>query len=294
MAERLLISWVLFWLTASGYALAYDTEKEQYWEKEIRNQIKSGEIESLDANNHKFMSIFTPDNSGIPLGAIILLHDHGGHLDWPGLINPLRTRLPDFGWSTLSLQMPTPKEETPTVEYEPIYKEASARIQAGVVFLQAKGIRNIVLVGHGLGANMGAHYLSSSLKESGIKAYIGISMEQFESKPEQSIMLMLEKIRIPILDIFGMNDHPEVTLSAPDRIRSAKRGASSASKNKETGKLAQSIRANRPGTNSAGFVSFRQIKIDGADRLFTHQEDTLIKRIRGWLKRHAPGRQVKK
>lgn len=262
--------------------------------KEIRNQIKSGEIESLDANNHKFMSIFTPDNSGIPLGAIILLHDHGGHLDWPGLINPLRTRLPDFGWSTLSLQMPTPKEETPTVEYEPIYKEASARIQAGVVFLQAKGIRNIVLVGHGLGANMGAHYLSSSLKESGIKAYIGISMEQFESKPEQSIMLMLEKIRIPILDIFGMNDHPEVTLSAPDRIRSAKRGASSASKNKETGKLAQSIRANRPGTNSAGFVSFRQIKIDGADRLFTHQEDTLIKRIRGWLKRHAPGRQVKK
>ncbi|MBE9521285.1 MAG: DUF3530 family protein, partial [Proteobacteria bacterium] len=183
---------------------------------------------------------------------------------------------------------------TSTVDYEPIYKEASARIQAGVVFLQAKGIRNIVLVGHGLGANMGAYYLSSSSAETGIKAYIGIGMEKLESKPEQNILLMLEKIRIPILDIFGMNDRPEVTHSAPDRIRSAKRGASSASKNKEIGKLAQSIRANRPGTNSAGFVSFRQIKIDGADRLFSQQEDTLIKRIRGWLKRHAPKRQVKK
>ena len=79
MAERLLISWVflLFWLTISGYTLAYDTEKEQYWEKEVRNQIKNGKIESLDANNHKFMSIFIPDNSGITQGAIILLHDHG-------------------------------------------------------------------------------------------------------------------------------------------------------------------------------------------------------------------------
>lgn len=295
MAKKILKSgiFLIIWLFSSQSALAYDTEKEKYWEKEVRNKIQIGKVESLDANNHKFLAVFTPESSNFPQGAIILLHDYGGHLDWPRLINPLRTRLPDFGWSTLSLQMPIPKDSTPATEYEPLFKEASKRIEAGVIFLQAKGIRNIVLVGHGLGASMGAYHLSTNAK-TGIQAYIGISMGLLDTKPELGILQMMEKIRIPILDIFGLNDRPEVTLSAPNRIRSAKRGATLAFKNQDIKMLSQSIRANRPGTDSAGFVSFRQIKINGADHFFSQQEDLLIKRIRGWLKRHAQARKAKK
>ena len=177
MKLTILNSWLLVicWLVTSSSVLAIDTDREKFWDEEVRNKIKIGKAESLQAGDHKFLSIFTPESSNFPQGGILLLHDHSGHPDWPELIKPLRTRLPDFGWSTLSLQMPVPKESTPVLEYEPLLKEASKRIEAGVSFLQTKGIRNIVLVGHGLGASMGAYHLSTASNKN-IKAIIGIGM----------------------------------------------------------------------------------------------------------------------
>lgn len=281
------------WLIVASSGLAMDADREKFWDEEVRNKIKIGKAESLQAGDHKFLSIFTQESSNFPQGGILLLHDHSGHPDWPELIKPLRTRLPDFGWSTLAMQMPVPKESTPALEYEPLFKEASKRIEAGVSYLQTKGIRNIVLIGHGLGASMGAYHLSTTSNKD-IKAYIGIGMGILRTKPELEITQLMEKIRIPILDIYGMNDRPEVTRSAPDRIRSAKRGATAAFNRKDVEMLKQSIRANRPNSKTAGFVSFRQFKIEGANHFFTHQEDDLIKRIRGWLNRHAPGGRAKR
>jgi pimeloyl-ACP methyl ester carboxylesterase len=281
------------WLIVASSGLAMDADREKFWDEEVRNKIKVGKAESLQAGDHKFLSIFTQESSNFPQGGILLLHGHSGHPDWPELIKPLRTRLPDFGWSTLSMQMPVPKESTSVLEYEPLLKEASKRIEAGVSFLQSKGIRNIVLVGHGLGASMGAYHLSTASNKN-IKAYIGIGMGILRTKPELEVTQLMEKIRIPILDIYGMNDRPEVTRSAPDRIRSAKRGATAAFNRKDVEMLKQSIRATRPNSKTAGFVSFRQIKIEGANHFFTHQEDDLIKRIRGWLNRHAPGGRAKR
>lgn len=295
MAVMLKNSWVLLlcWLMATSYVFAMDADREKFWDEEVRNKIKIGKAESLQAGNHKFLSIFTQESSNFPQGGVLLLHDHSGHPDWPELILPLRTRLPDYGWSTLAMQMPIPKESTPALEYEPMFKEASKRIEAGVSYLLTKGIRNIVVIGHGLGASMGAYHLATTNNKD-IKAYIGIGMSMLETKPELEITQMMEKIRIPILDIYGMNDRPEVTRSAPDRIRAAKRGATAAFNRKDVEMLKQSIRANRPNSKTAGFVSFRQIKIEGAGHFFNHQEDELIKRIRGWLNRHAPGGRAKR
>lgn len=288
-------SWIFLflWMTLVTNVFAIDADREKFWDEEVRNRIKIGKAESIQAGDHKFLSIFTQESSNFPQGGILLLHDHGGHPDWPELIQPLRTQLPDFGWSTLAMQMPVPKESTPALEYELLFKEASKRIIAGVSYLQTKGIRNIVLIGHGLGASMGAYHLSTTNTKD-IKAYIGIGMSMLETKPELEITQLMEKIRIPILDIYGMSDRPEVTQSAPDRIRSAKRGATVAFNKKDVEMLTQSIRANRPNSKTAGFVSFRQIKIEGANHFFNHQEDDLIKRIRGWLKRHAPGGRAKR
>ncbi len=42
-----------------------------------------------------------------PQGAVLLLHDQGQHPDWPALLSPLRKVLPDDGWYTLSISMPS-------------------------------------------------------------------------------------------------------------------------------------------------------------------------------------------
>jgi hypothetical protein len=45
-------------------------------------------------------------------GAVLLLHDKEQHADWPFLIRPLRTSLPEFGWYTLSVNMPYDHPDT--------------------------------------------------------------------------------------------------------------------------------------------------------------------------------------
>ena len=36
-----------------------------------------------------------------------------------------------------------------------------------------------------------------------------------------------------------------------------------------------------------GYIAYRQLKIMGADHSFRGAEETLIKRITGWLKKHS-------
>ena len=47
--------------------------------------------------------LYLPENTGIPQGGILILHDIEEHAHWPQTVGPLREYLPDYGWNTLSL-----------------------------------------------------------------------------------------------------------------------------------------------------------------------------------------------
>jgi pimeloyl-ACP methyl ester carboxylesterase len=188
----------------------------------------------------------------------------GAHPDWPEVIAPLRDTLPESGWATLSIQLPVRPNEAKLVDYPALFPEANTRISAAVRYLQKQGQLNIVLVGHSLGAGMGAYFLAEKAPGSeAIRAFVGIGMSQLPGTVAHTPDT-LAKIELPVLDIYGALDLREVLDSVKARAAS---------------------QANNP--------NYRQLSIAGADHFLRGLDATLVKRVSSWLTRVAPSTEVK-
>ena len=237
---------------------ATDSVKEERWANQITDFLLDGDPEWLEANGKKFLSIYTPAATENIAGAVILLHGRGVHPDWPQVIQPLRTQLPDKGWATLSLQMPVLPGEARDEEYVPLFDEVPERIKAGLDFLSQQNINNIVLVGHSLGANMATVYLAR-YRDARIKAFVGIGLKAMQQPVEYRVLdntVSLLKINVPVLDIYGSQTIKPILDSVDRRAQVY---------------------------NRAGHAQSRLIKIEGADHFYQEFEDKLLENIVTWL-----------
>jgi pimeloyl-ACP methyl ester carboxylesterase len=180
----------------------------------------------------------------------------GAHPDWPEIINPLRSDLPDHGWSTLSVQMPILANDAALEDYTPLFDEVAPRIEAAVRFLREKGNPTIVLIGHSLGASMAASYLSGKGQQE-IQGFIAIGLSVTAANDKMNSALALEKIQIPVLDLYGSRDLAGVL---------------------------RSVKARQKAARKAGNSNYQQLEIEGADHFFVGLEDALNRRVYGWLK----------
>jgi pimeloyl-ACP methyl ester carboxylesterase len=76
--------------------------------------------------------------------------------------------------------------------------------------------------------------------------------------------LALEKITLPVLDLYGSRDLDSVLMSSDTRARAA---------------------------HKSGNPDYRQLAIEGGDHFYVGVEDELVRRVYGWLKNHynTPG-----
>lgn len=188
-----------------------DLAKEKRWESQIIDSLLVGEAIKLKTKNAEFLALYAEPESKKIKGAVIIIHGIGVHPAWPDVINPLRMQLPEMGWHTLSIQMPVLANEASDKDYVPLFQEVPSRIQAGVDFLKKKGIKNVVLSGHSLGATMASYYLATK-HDPVIKTYAIISGGMGVTNYEHTHILgNLKKMpNINIVDIFGSEDHPRV------------------------------------------------------------------------------------
>lgn len=247
-------------------AYASDTAKEKRWADQVIDSIMVGDAEWLNTGKNKILAIYTENSTDKAIGGAIVLHGSGVHPNWDQVIRPLRSQLPDYGWSTLSLQLPVLGNEAEYEEYIPLFKDIAPRIDAGVKFLKAKGIQNIVIVAHSLGSSMAAHYMATK-PDSSIRAFVAIGVSgKMHEKNKVGYLTSLKTIKVPVLDIFGSNDLELVLKSEKDKAKVARK---------------------------AGNKNYTQVKISGANHFFDNKDDVLIKRVRGWLKKNAAGTEVK-
>jgi dienelactone hydrolase len=248
-------------------AVAGQRFKEQKLSRLLMATIKTGQAITLNDASGEFLAIYTEASTPRSRGGVILLHDIDAHPDWPELISPLRTLLPDYGWNTLSLQMPLLSDHPNKKEYLALFAEANDRIAAGIKFYSGRGLYNMVLVGHSLGGAMGLYDLASDKRKgSKVIAFVGIAVydhEQFDAS--LATHREMEGLDIPILDIFGSLDREIVLRSAELRQK-------------------QAIKSN--------LKKYQQLTINGADHFFTGLETNLIKRIRVWLNKQAPSMEI--
>jgi len=86
--------------------------EEQARIKLLLKEVDQRELVTLSAGEEEFIGLFLEYNTAQPLGAVLMLHDEGLHPDNNQLISPLRKNLPNHGWNTLAIAIPTP-DSTP-------------------------------------------------------------------------------------------------------------------------------------------------------------------------------------
>ncbi|MES9935479.1 MAG: DUF3530 family protein [Sedimenticola sp.] len=231
---------------------ASDLVREQRMAAEIEDAIVVGDPVRLKTGEVEFFAIHTPVEGRAVRGGVILLHGRGAHPDWSDVINPLRSELPEFGWETLSIQMPVAARDAPTWIYRELIPEAFPRIRFAVEYFKQRGVTRLVLVGHSLGARMGAEFLGQGAPEE-IRGFVAVGLP---AKGRAQTLEALKKIRVPLLDLYGSRDIDAVLESVGERAAAAREG---------------------------GNPDYRQREIVGADHFFRGLEGRLLAEVRDWM-----------
>jgi pimeloyl-ACP methyl ester carboxylesterase len=252
--ENNMIFRLIFLSIVFNAAMASDFAKEQRWADQVVDFLMDGEAVWLDVENREILSIHTePDEDSKK--ALIVMHGTGVHPNWNQVIQPLRVGMALRGWHTISIQMPVLPNEASHDDYAPLFVEAPPRIEAAIAYLQGLGVTDIVLAGHSLGSLMTSYYLSTSANDA-VKGFVAIGMPGGSSHDQMNALKTLAGIELPILDLYGSMDLPEVLENTQARKLAAKGAA------------------------------FEQIEVEGANHFFDNYEEALIDTVDDWLSRH--------
>ena len=86
-------------------------ERSQEDAAALERQLPVHEQQQLQAPNDSFLALWKPANSSAPEGAVIIVPGAGETADWPLVVGPLRNKLPDANWASLSLSLPDMQSE---------------------------------------------------------------------------------------------------------------------------------------------------------------------------------------
>jgi len=236
---------------------ASDLAKEKRWADQVVDAILDGDAIWLNGGTSEFLGIYTEAEED-KSRAVIVMHGTGIHPDWQQVIQPLRVGLTEHNWNTLSIQMPILPNEAEYPEYAPLYDEVAPRINAAIKYLQDNGTNNIVLIGHSQGAAMTAYYLSTSKQD--VNGFVAIGMASFADDPRMNSIKALEKINVPVLDLYGDEDLETILNTSGARAESANKG---------------------------GNKNYTQVKLSGSNHFFDGKEDELVESVAEWLDKLA-------
>ena len=201
-------------LSFSGSLLATNAEREKRWIDQTVDSIFDGEAIFLDADGHRFLSIYTESESLSSKGMIVL-HGTGFHPNWEQVVQPIRVRMATRGWNTLSIQLPILEKSAAYEDYVSLYPEVLPRIRAATEYLAEQGVETIVVVAHSQGATMASYYLARVKHD--VKAFVAIGMSSQHIQATVNSAESLKLINIPVLDVFGSRDFPTVLRTAEAR-----------------------------------------------------------------------------
>lgn len=221
-------------------------------------QLHQGQPQWLQTSTgREFLGLYQPAYGRLPRRVVVLVHGMGGHADWPDVIAPLRRQLPQSGWSTLSIQMPLLPARQPVEYYGRTITEANRRIAAAVDFLRSRNYDIVVLAGYSFGA---ASVLSYLQQQTPVEAAITISPLAREFlQPQVDLVKLYGGVDLPLLDIYGSEDYPEVRDGARKRQEAA---------------------------DQAENPDYEQVTLPDADHFYTRQQNNLTAQIVAWLQRN--------
>jgi pimeloyl-ACP methyl ester carboxylesterase len=251
-------------------ALSSNLEREKRIAESVQDSIIIGEVISLKTADAEFIGLLSNEEPVTPRGSIIILHGMGSNPNAPHIVYPLRSQLAELGWITASIQLPIAAHGASVDDNLALIKESGPRIEATLDYMR-ENFKNspCVVIAHSLGAIMATDYFAHQEKLV-CDALVLIGLPTLPSTlAEAQSTELLQKISIPVLDIFGSQDLDSVKKTAPTRKFALIKN------------------------NSLN----RQIEISGADHAFNGLDDTLVLSIHNWLThvfKHPPSITLKR
>ena len=263
LTKLLATAWLC--LMAIGISAATSISEAEY-ENQIRKQLRPNLLIDLKSPEGDFVGIYRESALAATQGGIIIVHDLDQNADSPQVISPLAEKLTEHGWSTLSLQMPVPimdDANSALTQLDRLFpglsQQATARIKAGIEHFLSENIENISIVGFGAGAKYAVTMMATPEGEN-LGNLVAVNLD---SRHPPEVLQNLEKIEVPVLDVYGSKALKPVINSLKERAIAF--------------------------TQKAGNENYRQTEIPGADHRFTGLENALISVVRAWLGKHSKG-----
>lgn len=254
LIKRLALGAALALATAVS-AAAPDLAREQRMADEIVDAILDGDPVELQADGHNFMGIYTEADE--PKGTVVILHGRGFHPDWSTVIQPLRVGLVEHGWNTLSIQMPVLEKSAKYNDYVPIFPASHGRIESALNYVRENSEGKVILLAHSCGSHMAHNWVHSSAQAASLfDAFVGVGMGATDYKQPMVEPFALDKMKMPLLDLYGEQDYPAVIRMAAEREAMIKK---------------------------AGNPKSSQQVLAGADHYFVDKGDELVEAVAGWL-----------
>jgi len=228
-------------------------------ERELGERLEergyTGELLRLGAAGGGFLTLLERSAGSSVRRAAIMVHGMGQHLDWPDVVSPLRNHLPEFGWSTLSVQCPLLSPLATRSLQADQARVALARIHAARNYLVEQGTEQLAIIGYGQGAALVANYLAS--RQQDVAAAVLISMQAPPyMQPLLDPVRDVARLTVPLLDVYASNDSMMVLEAAAIRQPATLKGA--------------------PG-------GLDQLVIAGADHNYHGYESIMTRAIANWL-----------
>lgn len=242
-----------------GSSLAAGVQRESLIAGHIGKIGTTAETVWLNEPDNRFLALYRKPTTPLTHGGVILLHDREKHPAEEAIINLLASDLPKRGWETLAIQLPLAY-----LTDSFLHVEANARIQAGIDFFGSRQNRNLIIIGHGLGARMGLATLEKNPQPL-VRAFVAIGMTANSTAVPDPAPETIGRSKIPVLDIIGSRDHLAVIRAAELR---------------------------RAHLTRTGVNDYRQDLVTGADHEFRGLGDSLLHRIAGWLGKVAAGTET--
>ncbi|MDH5444958.1 MAG: alpha/beta hydrolase family protein [Gammaproteobacteria bacterium] len=194
----------LIFLVLVQPAWGADYAREKRWADEVVPGILVGEAIYLQQRNgHRFLGIHAEGDQ--KRTGLVIVHGMGIHPDW-GMIGTLRQRLNDFGYTTLSIQMPILAKNASYHEYLAVFPEAVERLGIAVRHLKSQEYNRIVIISHSNGSRMSRRFMTSNPPD--VNAWAALSLTQGDTFTD---------IQAPVLDLYGEHDLEHVLASVNAR-----------------------------------------------------------------------------
>jgi pimeloyl-ACP methyl ester carboxylesterase len=235
-------------LVAPGFAS--DLGKEQRWREQVADSIMDGEEVDVMVDGRGVFGIYTEAANDSKKGMIVV-HGTGIHPNWEQVVQPIRVAMAEYGWNTLSIQMPILHNDANHEEYVLLYPEVPPRLKAAEQFLKQMGAKTLIIVAHSQGATMSSYYLSRNTND--IQGFVAIGMGATQKDNDVNSSISLKTINIPVLDLYGSDDLPGVL---------------------ETVELRKQAAAHN--------VQYSQKVIEGANHFFDEMDDELVAAVAHW------------